>query len=767
MSDRIEARIELLAQEIADRMAELDLLRAELETLKSNRPVPGINRHSSPQEKIALYRSLFNGRPDAYALRWTSRKTGKSGWSPAVRGGFYTDATTDEDLLPLDDAVLERHLTGGFHDGRELHVGLYPMLADDTCQLLACDFDGGTWRRDASAYAAECADLDVPVAVEISRSGDGAHAWVFFSEPVPAHLARRLGAVVLQAAMSNSASIDLRSYDRLFPAQDLLPRNSPGRMRLGNLIALPLQGDCRRQGTTVFADPSTWEPYEDQFAFLASQKLLSPAELQQILALSTVATVGPGGGKAEASAAPLGPFNTSLELRSAEGIEVPVTGLPASVVSQLKHLASVPNPEFYRKQAQRFSTFGTPRHVICFELDGEVLRLPRGLLDQAKHVLQRSGVAVSEALDLPDVASVNVGFMGELRPDQRAAVADVAVHRTGVLVAPPGAGKTVMACALIASRGVPTAIVVNRSELVNQWRERLTQFLDITDKQIGQLGNGRRKRKGLVDIIMLQSVSHRSADPTVLSEYGQVIIDECHSVAAPAAEAALKQVAARYWLGLTATPYRADQLDELITMQCGPVRVEMEQHVAVKRQLLVHTTDFTTMEAGLDGASIQAMYGELAADEARNRLIASDVAAACAEGRRCLVLTSRVDHVDELGELLSQSRTPVMKLSGRVRKPERAAVLKAASTDPLEPLVLVAIDKVAGEGLDLSGMDTLFLAVPISFKGRIVQQLGRVGRTDASGARPVQVHDYHDSLVPLFDRMFRKRLRVVRRLGWG
>lgn len=613
-----------------------------------------------------------------------------------MRGGYYTDAVTTVDLLALSDEVIERHLVGSRSGTEGLHAGLYPMLNDDTCRLLACDFDDGTWKADAAAYAQACSRHGVSAATEISRSGDGAHVWIFFAQAVSAHNARNLGLALLREAMSFRSGMSLTSYDRLFPSQDLLPHRSPGRMRLGNLIALPLQGSCRRRGTTVFADP----------------------------------------------------------------------------VTDLKHAASLTNPEFYRRQAQRFSTFGTPRFVYCFEHDESTLRLPRGLLDSVTQLMAAAGITIDVVWDIPASDPIDLTFRGELTAAQREAVDVLRRYDTGVLVAPPGSGKTVIACALIAERGLPTAVIVNRTELVEQWRERLGQFLDVDARQIGQLGNGRRKRTHVIDIVMLQSIAHRAADPTILNRYGLIIVDECHSLGAAATEAAVRQVAVRHWVGLTATPYRADQMDDIITMQCGPIRHTIEDTPLFEQELVVHKTTFRTSAADANSTEIQAVYTELADDVERNQRIAADVLAAYRTGRNCLVLSTRVEHVARLAELLETEAATVFVLHGKLAPKERRRIRSALTDrDPSDPFILVAIDKIAGEGFDLPSLDTLFLAVPMAFKGRIVQQIGRISRASRPaktkpGPATAQVHDYWDAEVPVFDRMFRKRQRVMAKLGF-
>jgi superfamily II DNA or RNA helicase len=783
--DVLRSRITKLENELAEARSELrELERAE--DLSGEVPVavsahsrlsPPVTAASSSVEKLALFRARFVGRSDVHAVRWTSVRTGKSGWSPAVRGGFYTGQETAADYLPFEDRVVERHLRGSSQPGeREFHAGLYPMLEGDHCRLLVCDFDDAQWRHDAEAFVAECARAGIDVLTEVSRSGAGAHVWMFFADLVPAVTARAAGIRLLRAAMARRPTMDFQSYDRFFPSQDTLPERSPGRARLGNLIALPLQGDCRRRGTTVFVDPGTWDPFEDQFAVLA---MTTPVPAERITELGSMSLAESRVGPAESLGARPRRSNIKAVARTAVGrtlalqrdavLHIPTEGLPGIVITELKHMASVPNPEFYRRQAQRFSTFGTPRLVTSFEHDEHELRLPRGLADEAEALLADAGFQTTTETAATANGRLELAFAGQLRDEQQRAVDAILAHDTGVLVAPPGAGKTVMACAIIAERATPTAILVNRAELLAQWRERLGQFLGLTEKDIGQLGAGRRKRRGVVDLIMMQSVSHRNADPRILEEYGQIIIDECHAVAAPATEAALRNVNVRHWVGMTATPYRADQMNGLITMQCGPIRHVVDAIDRAAREMLVHETTFRTEEPGIDGPSIQAIYSELAADAERNSMIAGHVIEAVDQGRTCLVLTNRLQHLDALADALESCGSPVIRLHGRLTAANRRDIRHSLGEMDAQqqPFVLVAIDKIAGEGLDLPTLNTLFLTVPVSFKGRVIQQIGRITRGRAEKSMPAIVHDYRDKNVPILERMYSRRRRVMAKEGFA
>jgi superfamily II DNA or RNA helicase len=738
-------------------------------------------------EKIALFRSLFRGRADIYPRYWENPRTGRRGYAPAcsnewVRGvcekpRVKCGECPNQAFLPVGDQAVLDHL-----QGRHV-IGVYPMLEDGRCWLLAADFDKQCWADDVAAFVDTCSAMGVTVAVERSRSGEGAHGWFFFREPVLASTARRMGCYLITETMARRHELSLESYDRLFPNQDTLPRGG-----FGNLIALPLQHEARQRGNTVFVDDAL-VPFPDQWAFLANIRPIDPSTVEAIaeqgsrrgeiigLQISQAGDVdaeepwvipSPRQPKAVRLTEPV-PAEVRVVL--AQRLFVEKARLPSALLNQIKRLAAFQNPEFYRRQKARLSTALTPRVIACAEDLPQHLALPRGCGNGLIEVLGSHGATLRVDDRRVEGRPIEVRFQGELTPVQQDAVGQLLAHDAGVFVAPPGTGKTVVGTYLTAIRGRSTLILVHRKPLLDQWRAQLALFLGVDAKAIGQVGSGKRCATGWVDVAMIQSLLRDGEVDEIVTHYGHVIVDECHHLPAVSFERVLTEVRARFMLGLTATPYRRDGHQPIIHMQCGPVRYVVDPRSDGVRRPFVHRLisrqTGVRMDAFDPDAGIQALYAALASDEGRNELILNDIIAAVDEGRSPIVLTERRDHLEYLATRLRGFTRHVVVLQGGVRAKERRAALDqlAAIPDGEERLVL-ATGRYVGEGLDDARLDTLFLALPIAWKGTLVQYAGRLTRLHPQKTQ-VQIYDYVDAQVPMCARMYKKRQRGYRALGYG
>ncbi|MGA8132935.1 MAG: DEAD/DEAH box helicase family protein [Pseudomonas gingeri] len=726
--------------------------------------------------KVDLFRNLFRGRADVYPLRWES-KAGKSGYAPACANEWRPGVCEkprikcgdcgSRQLLPLTDEVIFRHLAG------EVVVGIYPLLPDDTCYFLAVDFDEAEWRDDARAFVQSCHELNVPVALEISRSGNGAHAWIFFDRNVSAFDARRLGAAIISHACERTRQLALSSYDRLFPNQDYMPKGG-----FGNLIALPLQKRARAQNNSVFVDGSL-EPHSDQWAFLASIQRMSPGDIEPaiIRAMGRRDPVGVAYVEHEGDAEPWQdrdsisrkltcPLPASLHITLANQVYFEKSELPQPLANQLIRLAAFQNPEFYKAQAMRMSVWNKPRIIGCAQNFPKHIALPRGCLDAALELLEENGITAEFQDERFAGAPIDVSFLGTLRSDQEVAVSSMLSHDVGVLCAPTAFGKTVTAAALIAKRSVNTLVLVHRTELLRQWQERLGAFLGVGNEVVGTIGGGKAKPTGVIDIAVMQSLSRKGEVSDTVKNYGQIIIDECHHVSAVSFESLLRSAAARYVVGLTATPVRRDGQQPIIFMQCGPIRHSAARPASAPHDLSVVPRLLSKPIVVPDGSGIQDVFRRLADDIERTAKIVSEVELAFSQGRKILVLTERTEHVDALEAELKGRVHNLFTLHGRLPKKQRISRMhELDSLPPDAPRVLVATGKLVGEGFDHPALDTLVLAMPISWKGILQQYAGRLHRAHADKA-DVRVIDFVDAGNVALMRMWEKRQAGYKAMGY-
>ncbi|MHB1307003.1 MAG: TOTE conflict system archaeo-eukaryotic primase domain-containing protein [Limisphaerales bacterium] len=753
-----------------------------------------VTQQASAAAKIALFRSLFRGREEVYPRRFESRKTGRSGYQPAcgnewVRGvcdkpRIKCSACPSRLLLPVTDEVVRWHLSGRDDRGRDFVMGIYPMFRDETCQLLAMDLDQDTWRPDAAALMDTCRRLEIPAALERSRSGNGAHLWLFFDEAIAATLARKLGSWLLTETMEHRPDLGLRSYDRMFPNQDTLPKGG-----FGNLIALPLQRQARLQGNSVFLNEA-FQPHEDQWAFLSAVRRLGRSEVETLVAgaegrgrivgVRMVVTdedddapwTLPPSRRRQKS--PIeGPCPEELELILGNQIYLAKAGLPPGLRNRLIRLAAFQNPEFYRAQAMRLPTYDKPRLVACAEDCTQHLGLPRGCLAEVRELLIEVGIKPVLRDERFGGTPLPVAFHGELRPDQLPAAKAMLAHETGVLSATTAFGKTVIAAWLIAQRGVNTLVLVHRQQLLEQWVERLASFLDRDPKSIGRLGGGRKKLTGALDVALMQSLARNGVVDDRVADYGHLIVDECHHLSAQSFEQVARRAKARFVTGLSATVTRKDGHHPIVFMQCGPVRyrVDARQQAAARpftHHVIVRPTGFRSVSPAEADPRLefQDLQEALCLDEPRNRLICEDVLDAVRGGRCPLVLTERTEHLRQLADRLGAQLSHVITLQGGMAKKElREAMTQLGEAPDQAGRVLLATGRYLGEGFDNPRLDTLFLAMPVSWRGLIAQYVGRLHRLH-DGKREVRVYDYADLDVPMLSRMFDRRCAGYEAVGY-
>ena len=753
-----------------------------------------VNKHSTPEEKIALFRSLFKGREDIFARRWYSKTLDKSGYQPVCENEWNEEfcdkkkykcsVCPNRKLTALADKDIYRHLSGKDLYGRDV-VGIYPMLADETCLFLCADFDEENFKSDVSAFRKTCAELDVPVSVEISRSGKGAHAWIFFSEPVPASLARKLGSGIITRAMETS-NLSFKSYDRFFPNQDTMPNGG-----FGNLVALPLQGNARKNGNSLFVD-NNFVPYSDQWEYLGSIQKLSHQRVDEIVSvLCKSGNLGELISEKEDK-----PWETkrqielstyvypeSLGIIRSNMLYVSAKDLSAGLKNKIKRLAAFKNPDFYRSQAMRLPVYDKPRIICTAEIFDEYIALPRGCEDALFDLFSGTKTNISITDKTNGGTEIPVEFNGTLREEQQPAAEALLEHNIGVLSATTAFGKTVVASYLIGARKTNTLVLVHTQSLMNQWQKSLEQFLTINIappekpkgrgrrkawSPVGVLGAGKSTLNGAVDVAVMQSLVSEYEVKELVRNYGMIIVDECHHVSAVNFEKILKYTNAKYVYGLTATPTRQDGHHPIIFMQCGPVRYKVDAKSQAEKRSFEHylLPRFTPYRQEKKDINITQIYKELSENELRNSYIANDIIKAVKDGRTPIVLTERREHVLKLKDMLAGYSQNIITLFGTVSQKERRETLEKLQSIPgNENLIIIATGKYVGEGFDYPRLDTLFLALPIAWKGKVAQYAGRLHR-NYPGKSEVQIYDYVDVHIPVLERMYQKRLKGYSSIGY-
>ena len=732
---------------------------------------------------ISLYKNLFKGRTDIFANRYYNKKQQRYVYAPvyqweqeAGRSGIKVDSNGNRVYEKFEDKFLINHLKG------QKFLGVYPILKDDTCYFLALDFDKNEWEAAVKAVAEVSKSHGLTATIEKSQSGQGAHVWFFFEEALSCKLARRLGTLLLTQAMAVEPSISFSSFDRMFPSQDTLPKRG-----FGNLIALPLQGNRVLEGKSVFLDENL-NPYQNQWAYLASilkysrkkvGSTIDQLDNENDLQYYKEERLQPIELLAENSEEML----DSLVVYESNVLTIRKDELTKKAILKLKGLSSFHNPEFYQRQTMRQPTYKYPRIISLFNESKDEVYIPRGLKKQLKQI--------ANDVQIVDMTTkgkkVNVTFNAKLTKEQKEALEITKKQNMGVISAHTGFGKTVLACKMIAHKKVNTLILVQNKNLADQWKRELNKFLSIkneplvefTDKgrqkkkdKVGQIYGSKFKRSNLVDVATFQSLVNKDSMQEILDQYGMVIIDECHHVAAFTFEKVIKNCKMQYIYGLSATPKRKDGHDPIIFMRCGEIiwQAKKQAEDRLNKQLLIPRFITVGDEFGdaIATNEIHENYRLITNNEKRNSSIIEDILNNINEGKHILVISERVEHLKELSRQLSllesKQSFPIYELNGKVKETKRKEILDSLQKEK-SPYVLLATGKYVGEGFDLASLDTICLTMPISWSGLLQQYLGRLQR-NLSQKSELRVYDYVDFMIPMFSNMYQKRLTTYRKLGY-
>lgn len=763
------------------------------------------------EELANKYFAMFWGRTDVYAKRGT-----KGGYFPQCNNRWNNricpkqrgekmncEACEYREWTRLEPKKIVEHLLGYREDGADV-LGVYPLLPDGTCRFLVFDFDNhekgaektdfanvdDEWHEEVDALRIICESNGITPLVERSRSGRGAHVWIFFKKPVPAALARNFGFLLLD---KGSALINLKSfhyYDRMYPSQDVASS-------IGNLIALPLQGQALKKGNSAFVDKN-WNAYPDQWDVLLNQtEKLTLDEIEKCMAKWQAELANEKGVllPADVQNRPK-PWKKKegfvksdvvgkMHIVLGDGIYVDTLNLMPRLQNQIRSMAAFDNPVFYKNKRLGYSNYYNFSAVYMGkDIDGYI-RIPRGLCDNLVCACKEAGIHYEIEDHREKGRPIRVAFQGDLRTQQNLAAERLLAYEQGILSAATAFGKTVVCSYLIAERKVNTLILLQSKDLLEQWVEELNKFLIIDEKPpIYKTKSGREKRRdsvigilhgskntltGIVDVAMVGSMYSKGKFNEFINSYGMVIMDECHHCGSSTSIEVMQKVNARYVYGVSATPKRGDNLEKIIYMLLGPIRHKFTAKERAVEQGIGHyvypryTRVIDTNESKTD---INEAYSLISTNLVRNEMIIEDTRTCVKMGRTPVILTRYKEQAKYLYDNLQEDADRVFLLYGDNSDKENSDVRRKLKEVPREQsMILVATGQKIGEGFDYPRLDTLMLAAPVSFGGRLEQYIGRLNR-DYEGKKDVVVYDYIDSHIRVFDKMYGKRLRTYKRTGF-
>lgn len=775
--------------------------------------------HKEITDKDAnLFFGMFWGRTDVYSKRTIKKSTGevnyytqcynfwKNGCPRKIGSKIKCQDCSKRAYAKLGKQQIIEHLKGNAEDSTDV-IGIYPLLEDDTCRFLVFDFDNhekgaekydfankdDAWKEEVDALKAICILNGIDPLIERSRSGWGAHVWIFFQQKIEASLARKFGNALLR---KGAESVNLKSfhfYDRILPAQEHLPQGG-----VGNLIALPLQGQALKDGNSAFVDDN-WNAYPDQWKVLFSKPKLSEEFLKEKITEWNMSGSGEMAGTQDVFREDgEKPWNKTdyfikadvegkLRITLADGVYVATANLEPRIQNRIRELAAFHNPAFYKNQAMGLSNFANSRFIYLGSDEKGYIKIPRGLLENVVEECEKADIAYQIQDERCQGKKLRLAFQGTLKETQELAANTLLKKETGILNAATAFGKTVVCCHIIARLSVSTLILLQSSALLEQWESALHKFLMINEEPpeyetptgrkrkrksvIGKLQGAHDSTTGMIDIAMAGSVCKKGKFHKRLKDYGLVIVDECHHAASDTIVEVLQEVNAKYVYGVTATPFRSDGLEKINEMLLGPIRYRYTSKDRAKEQGIEHLVYPRFTRAVVPRFTQERMhpneaYAILRENEDRDTIIVNDVIKCVEDGRTPVVLSRYVDHSRKLYERLAGYADYIFLLSGENSKKEHRAILQQMEqVEEKESMILIATGKLIGEGFDFPRLDTLIMAMPVSWKSVVEQYAGRLNR-DYEGKESVVIYDYVDSHIPMFEKMYNKRLKAYKQIGY-
>jgi len=704
---------------------------------------------------IELYKSLFRGRKDVYAVRW--EKAGRSGYMPAYKidwtdynrhksqGGNFRNYK-NKDYLPYDDSAIESHLAG-----RET-CGIYPLLEDNSSFFVAVDFDKQNWQEAILRLYTTCRKYNIPAYIERSRSGNGGHLWVFFELEIPALQSRKIMFELLRHSKIISHFDKEPSFDRLFPNQDY--HSGKG---LGNLIALPLQGKSIEKDNSCFLNPETFEPYVNQWEFLEQIRKVSRHKLNELY--EVFFKIEPL--ESFVSSSQIGGISRQLEIIISNQIYLKRTQLSQKLIVFLREQLNFYNSDYLVKKKLGKSIFKTERFFKLIEEGADEIMIPRGFTASLVQFCRKELIPFKIVDKRAKKEPIDFNSTIELLKHQEIALEKVREKDFGVIVSPPGSGKTLIGLQIIAEKRQPALIIVHRKQLFDQWIERIQDCLKVSRNEIGQIGNQQKNIGKKITVAMIQSLARIDDFAEIANDFGTKIVDECHHIPAKSFREAIVRFNAFYLYGLTATPKRKNNDQKLIFVYIGNILHQLSQadYLAgkeIKAEINIRETAlFAPFDFKID--QYETISRILVYDTQRNQLIINDVEAQAARFKTILILTERKAHVEVLN-LYLKARYETITIHGEDSESSRK--LKMEQIRQGHYKIVIATGQYFGEGVDISNLECLFIVYPFAFEGKLIQYMGRIQR---SGHPPV-IFDYRDSKIDYFEKMFILRKRYYNKL---